>query len=351
MSPALVKKPILEAEDVGLKTISIKALMDGEPKAHEDLLAAGVDSGFFYLDCRDHPSADFLKRIREIHDAAMDWYDEPQSAKDKWAADHDHVKGEEIVCGYKPAGVHTGPVEGKRDGFEGTLLPLDQPMPAPKAIQEKCQVFRDTMRELGDMGRVVFESLSKSIHLEGDRYLPGCHRQPESSTTALGMLKYVPWTPETDKVGHIAHTDTGSLSMVFSDVGGLQVLTPREREWVYCTPKKGHAVCNLGDCVEFLSDGKLRSSLHRVVPHPNEKDRVKLTLVYLMRPETDAIFTDREGTKWKSVDWHNMKNRMLWEELEKQKQNMVVTGQKGYMGLWDPADHMDGNITMVDLKS
>lgn len=100
MSPALVKKPILEADDVGLKTISIKALIDGDPKAHKDLLAAGVDSGFFYLDCRDHPSADFLKRIREIHDAAMDWYDEPQSAKDKWAADHDHVKGEEIVCGY-----------------------------------------------------------------------------------------------------------------------------------------------------------------------------------------------------------------------------------------------------------
>lgn len=39
-------------------------------------------------------------------------------------------------------------------------------MPAPKAIQKKCQVFRDTMRELGDMGRVVFESLSKSIYPE-----------------------------------------------------------------------------------------------------------------------------------------------------------------------------------------
>ncbi|KAJ5153483.1 uncharacterized protein N7482_009961 [Penicillium canariense] len=199
MSPALVKKPILEAEDVGLKTVSIKALMDGNPKVHEDLLAAGVDSGFFYLDCRDHPSGDFLQRIRQIHDAAMEWYDEPQSAKDKWAADHDHIKGEEIVCGYKPAGVHTGPVEGKRDGFEGTLvfehalnkLPVDEPMPAPPAIKEKCQVFRDTMRELGDMGRVVFESLSKSLQLEGDRYLPGCHRQPESSTTALGMLKYL----------------------------------------------------------------------------------------------------------------------------------------------------------------
>lgn len=46
-----------------------------------------------------------------------------------------------------------------------------------------------------------------------------------------------------------------------------------------------------------------------------------------------------------------MKNRMLWEELEKQKQNMVVTGQKGYMGLWDPAEQMEESITMVDLKS
>lgn len=54
-------------------------------------------------------------------------------------------------------------------------------------------------------------------------------------------------------------------------------------------------VCNIGDSVEFLSDNILRSSSRRVTPFPAEAGIVKLTVVYFMRPETDAVFVDREG--------------------------------------------------------
>lgn len=76
-------------------------------------------------------------------------------------------------------------------------------------------------------------------------------------------------------------------------------------------------VCNIGDSVEFLSDNVLRSSLHRVTPFPAEAGTVKLTVVYRMRPETDAVFfVDREGKQWKSVDWHNMEQRLFAKGLE-----------------------------------
>lgn len=138
-----------------------------------------------------------------------------------------------------------------------------------------------------------------------------------------------------DKVGHIPHTDIGSLSMVFSDVSGLQVYHPREKAWMFIEPRTGHMVCNIGDSVEFLSRNVLRSSLHRVIPHPAHKDKVKLTVVYLMRPETDTVFVDRNGQEWRSVDWHNRKNRLFAEEMASQAGNNTLSGRSISDDLWD----------------
>lgn len=207
-------------------------------------------------------------------------------------------------------------------------------------FQKNRELVEATNAHLGEMGRVVLDSLSRSLDLQGRANLAAHHRQGQPSTTALGLLKYLPYTPQSDSVGHVSHTDIGSLSMVFSDVGGLQVYHPGKTAWMYIPPKPGHTVCNIGDSVEFMSKNVLRSSLHRVIPHPAEKDKVKLTAVYLMRPETDAVFIGRDGKEWKSVDWHNMKNRLFKEDLESQASNIALTGRLGYGDLWDEKDTM-----------
>lgn len=93
-------------------------------------------------------------------------------------------------------------------------------------------------------------------------------------------------------------------------------------------------VCNIGDSVEFLSEIVLRLSLHRVTPFPADAGTVKLIVVYLMRHETDAVFfVDREGKQWKSVDWHNMKQRLFAKALEAQKINLGLTGRLGHNDL------------------
>lgn len=51
---------------------------------------------------------------------------------------------------------------------------------------------------------------------------------------------------------------------------------------------------------------------------------MELIVVYFMCPETDAVFlVDREGKQWKSVDWHNMKQRT----------NLALTGRLGHNDL------------------
>lgn len=71
-------------------------------------------------------------------------------------------------------------------------------------------------------------------------------------------------------------------------------------------------------------------------PFSSRSGQVKLTVVYFMRPETDAVFfVDREGKQSKSVDWRNMKQRLFAKDLEAQKTNLGLTGRLGHNDLWD----------------
>lgn len=205
-------------------------------------------------------------------------------------------------------------------------------------FQERRELIEATNETLGDIGRAVLDSLSRSLGLQPKQTLAMHHRKGHASTTALGLLKYLPYDAQSSEVGHVPHTDIGSLSMVFSDVAGLQVYHPGRKVWMFIQPRPGHAVCNIGDSVEFLSKNVLRSSLHRVIPHPSEQGKEKLTVVYLMRPETDAAFVDREGREWRSLDWHNMKNRLFAEDLESQASNLALTGRLGHDDLWSEED-------------
>jgi isopenicillin N synthase-like dioxygenase len=179
-------------------------------------------------------------------------------------------------------------------------------------------------------------SLSQSLGLNGDEALEQSHRVGEISTSAVGILKYPPASSaERDKLGQIAHTDVGSITLLFSHLGGLQVLDSETNSWGYIQPKAGHAVVNVGDSLRFLSGSHLSSSLHRVVPHPDAETLARYSIAYFMRPEEEARFTDDEGRKWTGIGWHSRKFKVFRAPLEEQKMNSVLTGKKGYLGLWD----------------
>lgn len=68
-----------------------------------------------------------------------------------------------------------------------------------------------------------------------------------------------------------AHTDFGSVTILFNRLGGLQVLRPDLRTWGYVVPYPEHAIVNLGDALVRLTGGVLRSSIHRVIDAPGKQ--------------------------------------------------------------------------------
>jgi isopenicillin N synthase-like dioxygenase len=60
-------------------------------------------------------------------------------------------------------------------------------------------------------------------------------------------------------------TDFGSVTILFNQLGGLQVINPQSYEWKYVKPQPDHAIVNLGDALVKLVGDRLYSGVHRVV--------------------------------------------------------------------------------------
>lgn len=131
---------------------------------------------------------------------------------------------------------------------------------------------------------------------------------PAPPTSSQNSANPAPNQPETASLG--AHTDFGSLTLLFNRLGGLQVLLPPTiaadnasseapsvaGTWAYVRPLPGHAIVNLGDAMVKFSGGILRSNIHRVVTPPGKQAACsRLSIVYFMRPGDDFILKRLEG--------------------------------------------------------
>ncbi|KAI1873499.1 hypothetical protein JX265_005121 [Neoarthrinium moseri] len=347
--------PETEAKgDITLRVVSLQKLIEGDKDTTSILLKACTDLGFFYLDCREVLSGRYTEDVTNMYALAKDFYDMPQEEKSKWLVDRDH--DEHMVMGYKPAGHGNGPVEGKKDGFEGLML-MERPIskiadsslfPGPEAIARQLSQLKEAISDFREISMLLLTRLSEGLGLDGSRAYQRYHRKGAVCPTALGLLKYTLAEKEPHKVGQIAHTDAGSLSIVFTEVAGLQVQRPQEEDWYYIAPKPGHAVVNVGDSLRFISDGVLASSLHRIIPHKDEKGRHKYSIVYLLRPEMDAEFVDAEGVAWKGLDWTNKKHAVFRATAQEQAKGTYLTGRDGYVGHWDPEVDQESRTITVE---
>jgi len=157
--------------------------------------------------------------------------------------------------------------------------------------------------------------------------LEGLHRLHAVSGDQVRFIRAPPQPKDDRRTALGAHTDFGSVTVLFNRVGGLQVRLPEgieaiaaapssplswtssssqaphsdsdaeeskrqasnEEHWVYVRPLPGHAIINLGDALVKFSGGILRSNIHRVVSPPGlQAETTRFSLVYFARAEDDV---------------------------------------------------------------
>ncbi len=132
------------------------------------------------------------------------------------------------------------------------------------ALQPSMQpAWEQAYRELSRLSARLLSVMAQSLGLDPQYFDPMINRH----TSAMRALNY----PVTDSVECAggqragAHTDYGTLTLLMADpdVGGLEVQRP-DGEWAPVMPVPGALVVNLGDAMARWTNGRWRSTLHRV---------------------------------------------------------------------------------------
>ncbi|KAI4861004.1 Clavaminate synthase-like protein [Hypoxylon rubiginosum] len=212
----------------------------------------------------------------------------PMEEKLKYRADLEHGG----YNGYKPLGLR----EVKPGIFDNTEI-YNIPKFIPAFEQPHPDVIDRNKAEIEAFARHIHDGVAGKLlvlfalvlELPEDFFLRR-HRYEEKSDCHLRYMKYHRRTAGQNRaLGDVwvkGHTDFGSLTLLFRQpVAALQVRTPEGR-WKWVRPHRGSITVNLADSLEFLTNGFLRSSIHRVVAPPADQAGVdRLGVLYFVRPE------------------------------------------------------------------
>ena len=194
--------------------------------------------------------------------------------------------------GYKPQGVR----EIRPGVFDNTEI-FNIPKFVPAYERPQPEVFKEHWDEIESFGKTIHDDIVRKLlilfaivlELPEDYFLKH-HRYEEKSDCHLRYMKYNARSQEENaKLGETwvkGHTDFGSMTLLFRQpVAALQVRSA-DGSWKWVKPYPGSITVNLADSLEFITNGFLKSSIHRVVaPPPDQAGIDRLGVLYFVRPE------------------------------------------------------------------
>lgn len=152
---------------------------------------------------------------------------------------------------------------------------------------EKVELFKHTCHGLIIQLLVCF---ALAMDLPDRNFFANAHAEDAGDGTQFRMLFYPQRTnaPSKTTTRMSAHSDSGSVTLLFQTSAGLEVESPTG-SWVPAPCLPGHILANLGDALAFWSGGRLKATKHRVtfdgVPHDVER----MSMAYFGKASPDTV--------------------------------------------------------------
>ena len=181
-------------------------------------------------------------------------------------------------------------------GPDHPLVRAGTPLHGPNLFPADMPAFREAvlaaMAALEGVGQALMRGVALGLGLPGDTF----RRQYTAEPLVLFRIFHYPPADAGDDAQRAAwgvgeHTDYGFLTLLAQDdTGGLEVRTPDG--WIATEPVAGALVCNVGDMLERLTMGRLRSTPHRVC---NRSNTGRLSFPFFFDPGWNARVLPIEG--------------------------------------------------------
>lgn len=183
----------------------------------------------------------------------------------------------------------------------GRSLEIGHPLAefmAPNVWPDEVDSFRDTFSALFSAfehaGSRVLEAIA--LHLELDRHFFA--PTVEDGNSVMRLLHYPPLGPDAPEgaIRAAAHGDINTITLLLgAEEAGLELLT-RSGEWRAINVPEGGLVINVGDMLERLTNGRLRSTTHRVVnPRGEAARRSRYSMPFFLHFRPDYLIEPLES--------------------------------------------------------
>lgn len=253
--------------------------------------------------------------IHRAEEKAKAFFALPEETKRQYAL------GQGGARGYTPFGIETAKGHKAHDLKEfwhvGRELPEGHKFTdvmSPNVWPAEVPGFKETFLELYDTfdrtGLKILSAIARYLGVDED-YFADTVRDGNS---VMRLLHYPPQTEPTGE--HIragAHEDINTITLLLgAEEAGLELLT-KDGRWIPVSPKPGELVINIGDMLQRLTNGKLRSTSHRVVnPAPDRASKARYSMPFFLHFRPDFIIEALPGTvpsgeqpKWPPISSHD----------------------------------------------
>ena len=263
---------------------------DRDPNGFAQKLGKSFEEYGFAI-IADHGIPDEL--IHRAEEKAKAFFALPEEVKRKYL-----VPGGGGARGYTPFGIETAKGHKAHDLKEFWHVGRDLPeghkfrdhMPDNLWPSEVAS-FKDTFQELfatfDRSGLKVLKAIARYLKIDED-YFEDAVRDGNS------VLRALHYPPQNEPTGeHIragAHEDINAITLLLgAEEAGLELQT-RDGRWIPVSPKPGEIVINIGDMLQRLTNGRLRSTPHRVVnPTPDRASKARYSMPFFLHFRSDFL--------------------------------------------------------------
>ena len=281
------------------KTVASVSLDDADrdPDSFADKLGHSFEEYGFAI-IADHGIPDEL--IERAEEKAKAFFALSDEVKRKY-----HIAGGGGARGYTPFGIETAKGAKAHDLKEFWHVGRDLPpghrfrghMP-DNVWPDEIASFHDTFQELYDTfdrtGLKILKAIARYLDIDEDYFVDTVR----DGNSVLRLLHYPPIEGEPgSNVRAGAHEDINTITLLLgAEEAGLELLT-QEGRWIPVSPKPGELVVNIGDMLQRLTNGQLRSTTHRVVnPPPERRGFSRYSMPFFLHFRSDFLIEALPGT-------------------------------------------------------
>ncbi|MFT3901410.1 MAG: 2-oxoglutarate and iron-dependent oxygenase domain-containing protein [Gordonia sp. (in: high G+C Gram-positive bacteria)] len=168
-------------------------------------------------------------------------------------------------------------------GDDPAYLRLDGPNLWPSALPVLREVVTDWQQRCSTLGLRLMREWAECLGADRDVFDPAFAKRP---STLIKLVRYPGREESADRQGVGAHKDPGVLTLLLVEPGkgGLQVRYGDQ--WIDAPPVEDAFVVNIGEAMEFATDGYLKATMHRVEsPKPGTE---RLSVPFFFNPALSA---------------------------------------------------------------